>query len=373
LISSLTAANSQLREEAVKGKERCDEEKAQCEATVVFMADVMLQNNQLLVESQNLLKAQGNTIKEANEEIRKQMNSSSICQAAADSSAPQAKTIALLRSSLAGALDFQELSTSGLDNLNLAQFMTELMESYNEQTKMIENLKAVLQDLQGGEVSAMTEEMTNLASAMRSATVNLDIVEQQAQVIQKQGKSIAQLVPLLRHTNKDIVWHEKTEETGVQSVASCSCLPRSLQSSLPRPARIEYECQDSSARIFSLPCVGGVCKSKDLPSCTSSGGVVKSSGYPSNYPDNHRRTQTISGGNGMVLVLSFTDFNLEAVEHDNLTIRDGDGTVLAKVGGRGLPPNIISRTNVVYLDFVTDYSNTFSGWSVSWFAVTPGV
>ena len=144
LISSLTAANSQLREEALKEKERCDEEKAQCEATVVFMADVMLQNNQLLVESQNLLEAQGNTIKEANEEIRKQMNSSSICQAAADSSAPQAKTIALLRSSLAGALDFQELSTSGLDNLNLAQFMTELMESYNEQTKMIENLKAVL-------------------------------------------------------------------------------------------------------------------------------------------------------------------------------------------------------------------------------------
>ena len=212
------------------------------------MADVMLQNNQVLVESQNLLEAQGNTIKEANEEIKKQMNSSLICQAAADSSAPQAKTIALLRSSLAGALDFQELSTSGLDNLNLAHFMTELMESYNEQTKMIKNLRAVLQDLQGGEVSAMTEEMTNLASAMRSTTVNLDIVEQQAQVIQKQGKSIAQLVPLLRHTNKDIVWHEKTEETGVQSVASCSCLPRSLQSSLPRPARIEYECQDSSAR-----------------------------------------------------------------------------------------------------------------------------
>ena len=40
--------------------------------------------------------------------------------------------------------------------------MTELMESYNEQTKMIENLKAVLQDLQGGEVSAITKEMTNV-------------------------------------------------------------------------------------------------------------------------------------------------------------------------------------------------------------------
>ena len=83
----------------------------------------------------------------------------------------------------------------------------------------------------------------------------------------------------------------------------------------------------------------------------------------------------------MVLVLSFTDFNLEEIgasnrvpSRDHLTIRDGDGTVLmARRGGKGLPPNVISRTNVAYLDFVTDRSVTFSGWSVSWFAVTPGV
>ena len=81
----------------------------------------------------------------------------------------------------------------------------------------------------------------------------------------------------------------------------------------------------------------------------------------------------MTGGNGMVLVLSFTDFITE-VDYDHLTIRDGDGTVLmAKRSGSGLPPNIISRTNVVYLDFHTDSTITFSGWSVSWFAVTPGV
>ena len=103
-------------------------------------------------------------------------------------------------------------------------------------------------------------------------------------------------------------------------------------------------------------------------------GVVKSKNYPNNYPDSYQRTQTISGGNGMVLVLSFTDFNLEGGNADHLTIRDGDGTVLmARRGGKGLPPNVISRTNVAYLDFVTDRSVTFSGWSVSWFAVTPGV
>ena len=104
-------------------------------------------------------------------------------------------------------------------------------------------------------------------------------------------------------------------------------------------------------------------------------GVVKSYNYPNNYPNSHRRTQTIHGGNGMVLVLSFTAFNLEVtVGQDHLTIRDGDGTVLmARRDGSGLPPNIISRTNVVYFDFHTDSTITFSGWSVSWFAVTPGV
>ena len=87
-----------------------------------------------------------------------------------------------------------------------------------------------------------------------SATVNLDIVDQQAQVIQKQGKSITQLTPLLRHTSEDIVWKEKVEvgETGVQNVSSCSCLPRSLESSWPKPAMIKYQCGHLSDR-YNMP------------------------------------------------------------------------------------------------------------------------
>merc|ERR1719370_916069 len=135
------------------------------------------------------------------------------------------------------------------------------MESYNEQTKTIENLKAVLEKERIVEehMSDLVEGLTNLTTAMRSATVNLDIVDQQAQVIQNQGKSIAQLTPLLRHATEDVVWYEKTEAgvAGVESVSSCSCLPRSADSSSPSPANIEYHWGDLSNRTFSLPCSEG--------------------------------------------------------------------------------------------------------------------
>jgi len=86
-----------------------------------------------------------------------------------------------------------------------------------------------------------------------SATVNLNIVDQQPDVIQKQ-------VPVYAFPF--------TEGSGVESVSTCSCLPRSADSSRPIPARIEYHCGDLSNRTFSLPCSGGVCESEALPSCT---------------------------------------------------------------------------------------------------------
>ena len=127
--------------------------------------------------------------------------------------------------------------------------MLELMESYNEQTKTIENLQAVLEKdrIVEEHISELVEGLGNLTTAFMSATVNLDIVDQQAQVVQIQGKSIAQLIPLLRHTTEDIVWNEKAS-AGVESVSSCSCLPRSADSTFPSPARIEYSCGDLSDR-----------------------------------------------------------------------------------------------------------------------------
>jgi len=377
VIADITARNNQLAKDIVDGREKCKEEKSQCETTVVYMVDVMLHNNKVMEENQNLLEAQANTIREATEEIRRQRNSSLICEAASSSTAPQANTITLLRSSLASALEFRELSTAGLDNLTVAPFMSELIESYNDQTKIIADLKGVIRNVKADKVSNMARQMAHLASAMSSASVNLDIVDQQARLIEKQGESITKLTPLLRRASADITWNKKAEvgDDSVQSVETCSCLPRSMDSIWPRPTGIEYSCGDQSDRFFRIPCIGGVCKKpeSDWPSCTGlRSGVVSSPNYPNYYPDSYSRTQTISVPAGMKVGMVITDFNTESC-CDFLTIRDGDGTTLmARTSGpksNVRNTTLKSRTNTVHLDFVTDGSNRHSGWNVIWLAI----
>jgi len=387
VIADITARNNQLAKDIVDGRKKCKEEKSQCETTVVYMVDVMLHNNKVMEENQNLLEAQANTIREATEEIRRQRNSSLICEAASSSTAPQANTITLLRSSLASALEFRELSTAGLDNLTVAPFMSELIESYNDQTKIIADLKGVIRNVKADNVSNMARQMAHLASAMSSPSVNLDIVDQQARLIEKQGESITKLTPLLRRASADITWNKKAEvgDDSVQSVESCSCLPRSMDSIWPRPTGIEYSCGDQSDRYFRIPCIGGVCKTPefDWPSCTgspdlkwdwnwekfTSAGVVSSPNYPNDYSNSYSRTQTISAPAGMKVEMVITDFTTES-NFDFLTIRDGDGTTLmARTSGpksNVRNTTLKSRTNTVHLDFVTDSSATYSGWSVKW-------
>ena len=73
----------------------------------------------------------------------------------------------------------------------------------------------------------------------------------------------------------------------------------------------------------------------------------------------------------MVVELEFTAFNTEP-GRDTLTILDNDGTVLSQErSGDCLPPKMWSRTNVVHLQFVTDGSDTRTGWSANWTSVTP--
>jgi len=68
------------------------------------------------------------------------------------------------------------------------------------------------------------------------------------------------------------LWFENTSrKTGdVTDVAACSCLPRSASTNQLRPVRIDYQCQDDTNRSFQLACPGGVCSSRELPSCTDS-------------------------------------------------------------------------------------------------------
>ena len=113
--------------------ERMNTKLDQCESTIVYMGNVMVQINEVMSERQSLVEDQASTIREADEEMKRQRNGSLICEAAANATALQAETISSMRSSLASALDLPQLSTADLEQLDVAPFMLELMESYIQQ------------------------------------------------------------------------------------------------------------------------------------------------------------------------------------------------------------------------------------------------
>ena len=76
---------------------------------------------------------------------------------------------------------------------------------------------------------------------------------------------------------------------------------------------------------------------------------------------------------GSTLTLQFLAFDTEP-KYDFMTIKDGDGTVLLNpTSGDSLPPTILSKTNLVYLEFNSDGNTEKSGWSVEWFENLPNI
>ena len=107
--------------------------------------------------------------------------------------------------------------------------------------------------------------------------------------------------------------------------------------------------------------------------------MVSSPNYPDrDYPNNLKKTQTIQVKEGMVLMLDFTEFDIQShgdssCDWDNLTITDGDGTMLLKEScGTEKPPQITSSTRTVNISFQTDETITRNGWSINWKAMEPG-
>jgi len=210
---AMESEKTQLREEFVKKQmERdasCQDEKSkieefknkeldeiserldQSEKTVTYLGEVMLHSNQVVEEQENLLKVQADTIHEFNEEVNMGRNCSTLLGAAADRMTLQEEAINLLKSSLVTSRNISELSTSGMDQLDVAPFMLEMLESYNQLAEMIENMKTALE--KEGQVESQTPELlihlADLRSALESASISIDTLEQQAKMIEMQGRS----------------------------------------------------------------------------------------------------------------------------------------------------------------------------------------
>merc|ERR550532_1336477 len=124
------------------------------EMRVTYMSEVMLHSNQVMEEQENLLKVQAGAIQEFNEEVNTGRNCSTLLGAAADRISLQEEAINLLKSSLVTSRNISELSTSGMDQLDVAPFMLEMLESYNQLAEMIENMKTALE--KEGQVESQT-------------------------------------------------------------------------------------------------------------------------------------------------------------------------------------------------------------------------
>ena len=105
-------------------------------------------------------------------------------------------------------------------------------------------------------------------------------------------------------------------------------------------------------------------------------GVIASPNYPNNYPANLRKTEIIEVEEGLSVVMQFTAFVVEShstCAFDYVTIKNGDGTTLMeKTCGSSLPAALTSKSNVVKIYFHSNEVNSFSGWRLTWRAVTPG-
>ena len=118
-----------------------------------------------------------------------------------------------------------------------------------------------------------------------------------------------------------------------------------------------------------------------LPLCPvegcGSGGVVNSPNYPSNYPHNLDKTETIQVESGKVLRLVFTSFEVFSCDGvntcscDYVKITDGDETTLMdnSCGYSSnpsdsfffLPPIITTKSNKVEIFFHTNHTGKRKG------------
>ena len=102
------------------------------------------------------------------------------------------------------------------------------------------------------------------------------------------------------------------------------------------------------------------------------GEIYDSGGANGNYQNQERTTYLIKPDNASSVQLTFKSFELEGTTqrpYDYLDIYDGEnvnGLYLGRFTGNQRPPDIISKTGSIFMEFRSDCGDTFKGWHISY-------
>ena len=251
LLSERDDVVKQMEVEHEEEMKKAKEDLSRSQNFINYLGRIMLNSQQKMNEQQKLIESQADTIAEKMEAFAQYRNNSMVEADFAKAMLLQTETIRLLKETITSSTNMSELSTKDLSQHNLADFMVELMESYNKQAKVIENLKSVMEKEKeiDDAVSQNLEKVLKTTSFLANSNDDATIT-QQARVIKFQGRWIKTLAPLLRYNPipSDQLWFDFEENS------TCSCLPGGSQPDSLTPTGIEYRCKNYPNRslIFFL-------------------------------------------------------------------------------------------------------------------------
>ncbi|KAH9509854.1 hypothetical protein Btru_045434 [Bulinus truncatus] len=112
------------------------------------------------------------------------------------------------------------------------------------------------------------------------------------------------------------------------------------------------------------PSASGTCEDCNR-TITNSGGVIMSTNYPLNYPNDAHCTWTIlSNQTGAIVTLNITEYDVEGCPYDYLTIYDGNSSRASQIGQfcNSAPGLITSSGGALHLVFISDDSTGGKGF-----------
>ncbi|XP_031559878.1 tolloid-like protein 1 [Actinia tenebrosa] len=132
-----------------------------------------------------------------------------------------------------------------------------------------------------------------------------------------------------------------------------------------------YECECYPG--FELHSNGKDCEAACGGILSDRNGTIMSPSYPANYPKNKGCTWQITGLKGQRVSLKFKEFKLEGsangnCRYDYVEIRDENNKVLKKLCGSSIPKTITSPSNVMFVDFRSDHTQSRKGFLAMYYS-----